>query len=563
MIANLIAELARARAPPEVPVDDGAAAAVRAVTVAARAERINKMNIALRKSQKVKEYIEMNDISIKEWLTRFDQEITALKRIYGVTDDLTRDEIVEFFKDRLDYKVIKRLDTAFAAKEPVWNWGGVTYDQLKDVMKAEYGSKLHPISEVLQQFGAKAFMKQSDVSVSQFTHEWQEQIPECMQPADTIEELRKFADRIKRSLYYYCLNDSYLHKELNKLEEDDATFKKCFDAAVAAEQKRKSLQEIGKGAAGLDHSGVNISRVDVSAKASNSNNQSGDSSSYNQSSSSQPYNQSGGNVQAGSSQQLYSSGRGSRRPGYNQQSQSQSGDGSNRSGAWWYRKSGQCFQCGRFGHYAKECRDGTSVKAVEVKNDDCVSFNKLQVMDKDEQVLQMYKLEVLPDRKDEQIVTLNELQVEPSGTDRAQSSGKSVESVGLNGGGRRSFSRWCKQRVPVSGAGNSRRGSGRGGRCWKCGKFGHHRAQCWTHSPQKQPGYVGRGPHRKQSTTGLTDSIDYGVLAKYVVAAMHDVDAKQGSMLQSPQQCDGFIGGKRPQLQMNFKSSRWRRSLQV
>ena len=123
---------------------------------------------------------------------------------------------------------------------------------------------------------------------------------------------------IKRSLYYYCLNDSYLHKELNKLEEDDATFKKCFDVAVVAEQKRKLLQEIGKGAAGLDHSGINVSRVDVSAKASNSNNQSGGSSSYNQSSSSQPYNQSGGNVQAGSSQQLYSSGRELWRPGYNQ-----------------------------------------------------------------------------------------------------------------------------------------------------------------------------------------------------------------------------------------------------
>ena len=119
LVADLVAELARAR----VPAKDGggvAAAAAAAAVVAARAERINKMNIALRKSQKVKEYREMNDISIKEWLTRFDQEITALKRIYGVTDDLTCDEIVEFFKDRLDYKVIKRLDTAFAAKEPVW-----------------------------------------------------------------------------------------------------------------------------------------------------------------------------------------------------------------------------------------------------------------------------------------------------------------------------------------------------------------------------------------------------------------------------------------------------------
>ena len=173
---------------------------------------------------------------------------------------------------------------------------------------------------------------------------------------------------------------------------------------------------------------------------------------------------------------------------------------------------------GRLGHYARKCQEEVSVEAVEVD-----------------------------EVQDEEIVVLpwTSLQMEKfkNGTWDSHS----------DPGERKSFSHGVNGR-------NSRR---RSGRCWKCGKFGHHRAQCWTHSPQKQPGYVGRGPHRKQSTTGLTDSIDYGVLAKYVVAAMHDVDAKQGSMLQSPQQCDGFIGGKRPQLQMNFKSSRWRRSLQV
>ena len=88
---------------------------------------------------------------------------------------------------------------------------------------------------------------------------------------------------------------------------------------------------------------------------------------------------------------------------------------------------------------------------MEVKNDDGVSFNKLQVSDKDDEMLHMYKLQVLLDKADEQIVTLNKLKVEPSGTDRAQSSG----SVGLNGGNRRLFSQWCEQRVPVSGVSNS------------------------------------------------------------------------------------------------------------
>ena len=92
---------------------------------------MNRISVSL--SQHIKEFKEVSDISIKEWLTRFDQEVTTLKRMYNVTDDLTCDEIVQLFKDRLDYKVIKRLDTSFAAKDPVWTWAGVTYDQLKVV----------------------------------------------------------------------------------------------------------------------------------------------------------------------------------------------------------------------------------------------------------------------------------------------------------------------------------------------------------------------------------------------------------------------------------------------
>ena len=116
IVSDLIAELARACTPPVVVPDAGVAAEAAAIVV--RGDKVNKLSIALRMSYEVGEY-EVNDMSIKEWLTRFDQEITALKRIYGVAGDLTRDEIVEFFKDRMDYNVIKRLDTAFAAKDPV------------------------------------------------------------------------------------------------------------------------------------------------------------------------------------------------------------------------------------------------------------------------------------------------------------------------------------------------------------------------------------------------------------------------------------------------------------
>ena len=136
--------------------------------------------------------------------------------------------------------------------------------------------------------------------------------------------------------------------------------------------------------------------------------------------------------------------------------------------------------CGRLGYYARECPDETGIKAVEVENAQdeqmvALTLNSLQVEENagraGEQVLQMFKL-----------------QVEPSGADRAQGSGKSAESDGLNGGmipgNSRSYGHGSNggthRSFSGTNGGNSHKRSGRGGRCWKCGKFGYHHAECWT-----------------------------------------------------------------------------------
>ena len=137
--ANLIAEMARMRAPPPGGGGPAHVPDAGAVAAAARADKISKLGVSLRKSYKVKEFKDTHEGSVKEWLTRLDQEITTLKKMSGIVVDLTREESVELFKDKLEYQVVKRLDTAFAAKDPVWTWAAVTYDQLKEIMKEEYG----------------------------------------------------------------------------------------------------------------------------------------------------------------------------------------------------------------------------------------------------------------------------------------------------------------------------------------------------------------------------------------------------------------------------------------
>ena len=74
--AALIEALARRRGAPgpggPAHVPDAAEVA------AARVDKISKLGISLRKSYKVKEFKDVNESSVKEWLTRFDQEVITL-----------------------------------------------------------------------------------------------------------------------------------------------------------------------------------------------------------------------------------------------------------------------------------------------------------------------------------------------------------------------------------------------------------------------------------------------------------------------------------------------------
>ena len=220
---------------------------------AVRSDKVAKLGAALRKSQKIKDFKE-GDIPVKEWLRRWEHEVDSLKKLCGIPDDLSREEGIGIFKDRLDFTVVKRLDLAFAGRDPVVTWANVTWQVLKDILKEEFGPKVAQVGEVLMQFGPGRFKKTSEMSVASFTHDWVEQLPECMTPT-TEAELAQFADLMKRALFYYCLDDVYIQKDLCDMD-GEPTFKAYFDQAVMSEQKRKSFQEIGDSGAKLDPGGA-------------------------------------------------------------------------------------------------------------------------------------------------------------------------------------------------------------------------------------------------------------------------------------------------------------------
>ena len=92
--------------------------AARPDAAAIRAEKIARLGAALRESVKIKDFKE-GDCAIKEWLRRWEHEVDSLKKLCGIADPLSREEGVGIFRDRLDYSVIRRLESVFAGRDPV------------------------------------------------------------------------------------------------------------------------------------------------------------------------------------------------------------------------------------------------------------------------------------------------------------------------------------------------------------------------------------------------------------------------------------------------------------
>ena len=216
---------------------------------AIRAEKISKLGIALRKSTKLEDYKE-DGIPIKEWLRRYSLELTSLRVLQGLPDDLTREENISIIKDMLDFSVIERLDLVFRSRDPVITWADVQLDVLTAILKEEFGPKVSQVGQVLQQFGPQRVKKTENMTVASFTHKWTEQLPECMCPTSDDERL-SFVDLIKKTMFYLSVNDAYIQKELCDMP-GEPTFKQYFDQAVLAEQKRNSFNDIGDSKAHLE-----------------------------------------------------------------------------------------------------------------------------------------------------------------------------------------------------------------------------------------------------------------------------------------------------------------------
>ena len=231
---------------------------------ALRAKNFLQMRKDFRKSQRVKNFTEKQDMRPQDWIKRFVEEIDQQRAICGIPAPLTKEEFIPCFKDKIDFDALERLNTAMANRKPAAvTWDNVTEAQIKELLIAEFGVKESKVSEVLIQFGPNRLRKPSDMSVATFYHKWHAQLPSCMLPTSD-EEHKEFADLVKRALFYFCLDDKLLQEELCKIKEEDQKLSVFLDEAVKAEAHHKAFVEIGATGAQLDNTqGVTVSKYYV------------------------------------------------------------------------------------------------------------------------------------------------------------------------------------------------------------------------------------------------------------------------------------------------------------
>ena len=147
-----------------------------------RADKVQKINLNIRKSNRLKLFKVSNESDIKLFLKKFNEELTNMKVMVGLDENLTRDEYVPIFRSCLDYPVVERVGQVLTSKGKTWE--DVTIDDLVVYMKDEFGSKQTDVANVLKMFGPQRLAKRLDESVAEHYFRWLQNIPEVMKPTN-------------------------------------------------------------------------------------------------------------------------------------------------------------------------------------------------------------------------------------------------------------------------------------------------------------------------------------------------------------------------------------------
>lgn len=268
-------------------------------------------------------------------------------------------------------------------------WTNVTKADLHKCLISEFGPRETDESSLLCQFGPNHLKKAPEMYVNAFFHSSQEQLPDCMLPS-TDNERSAFIDLVKRSLFYFGLEDKYLQEQLCNLKSDKPSLKMYFDEAVAAESRRRSFEDIGVSSTHLDSSsGVSRSKWEANSQKPRRWDDSGKS-----------------GAALGQREEGVSSPQPSfQTPSAHQQDDTQTKGSQVASGTPNTRgrgRKGRCYACQRYGHFAHECRSGSwpQFSQADVMSPPPPSTSATDQTQQEGQAFNVFTVEVVEDGAD-------------------------------------------------------------------------------------------------------------------------------------------------------------------
>ena len=116
--ARIAALLEQLKQPPPVQVQYIPAAPNDAEV---RAENLQKINLNIRKSNRLKPFKVSNDSDIKLFLKKFDEELQNMKVMVGLNENLTKEEYVPIFRACLDFPIVERVGQVLTSKGKTWD----------------------------------------------------------------------------------------------------------------------------------------------------------------------------------------------------------------------------------------------------------------------------------------------------------------------------------------------------------------------------------------------------------------------------------------------------------
>ena len=119
--------------------------------VIVRSDKIQRMALGLRKWHRVKDFKHGKGSNIREYIKRFEAEISSLKTMVGINDALSKEEYIPLFRDKLDYNVLRRVEQVFKSDpNNIQTWADISVADLHKLMVNEFGEKLTDVSNVLE-----------------------------------------------------------------------------------------------------------------------------------------------------------------------------------------------------------------------------------------------------------------------------------------------------------------------------------------------------------------------------------------------------------------------------